>query len=72
MSKKISDEFEIKVGNGFIVGSMTKRKGAEYPEPYDANRIEEWIIQELKLENNTAYKLKITAILSQEPTKEGQ
>lgn len=63
MTKEISDTFEIKVGNGFIVGSSTKRKGAEYPEPYDANRIEEWIIQELKLDNHKKYTIKVSASL---------
>jgi hypothetical protein len=61
MKKKISDEFEITVGKGFIVGSKTKRKGAEYPEPYDANRIEEWLIQELGLKDHQSYTLKISA-----------
>jgi hypothetical protein len=62
---EITDEFEVTIGKGFIVGSKTKRKGALCPEPYDANRVEDWLIQELNLESSKQYVLKISASIKE-------
>ena len=60
---KISDEFEIEIGESdnsgkFICGRI--RKGAVHPEPFDAHRIGDWIIQEFGLKYNKKYTIKIT------------
>jgi hypothetical protein len=65
--KRITDEFIIEVGedchshSGFICSST--RKGTTMPEPYDAHRINEWIIGYLGLKHFKNYRIKVTVTL---------
>lgn len=66
-SKIIEDEFDISIGEdwrthaGFICDS--KRKGAEFPEPYDDHMIADWIISSFQLEHFSTAKIRITVRL---------
>jgi len=73
MRKRISDEFEIRIGedwrtrSGFICDS--KRKGAKLPEPFEDHRIDNWIIGEFQLKHFNNYRVKVTVTLLEKKEK---
>lgn len=65
--KRISDEFVITIGEGYVSKCKficdSTRKGATVPEPFDNHSIPDWIIAEFGLKESKKYCVKVTVTL---------